>query len=105
MKPLPTKGYVRADFVIEQSAFDPQVRYLRLHSRAYVSAYIKGGYGSKVVFCRWIRRNTDHDQRAKLISMLSYAEPGCHLEVRLWPAAFPRIYGLLVWPNSQQVAA
>jgi hypothetical protein len=37
MKPLPAKGYVRADFVIEQSAFDSKVRYLRLHSRSYVS--------------------------------------------------------------------
>jgi hypothetical protein len=30
MKPLPAKGYVRADFVIEQSAFDSKVRPPRL---------------------------------------------------------------------------
>jgi hypothetical protein len=91
-KPLPAKGYVRANFFIRQSQFHPEVRYLHLIGKQFVDAYIVGGYGAFVAFSTWLKRNTDHDQRQKLISMLSFGTLG-KIEVRLWPSAFPRIYG------------
>jgi hypothetical protein len=95
VKPLPAKGYCRAKFLIEQSAFDPEVRQLRLAGpREYISAFVRRGPKSRVCFSYWLRRNTDHTQRSELISILYSGRLG-EIEVRLFPTAFPRIYGLI----------
>lgn len=94
-KPLPAKGYCVAEFVVEASTYLPGLRFLRGPAGqrgALVQAYATPN--GDVRFTRWMWANINGDEYHQLIELLAYGDQLGRVKVRMWPSAFPKVYGL-----------